>query len=70
MKFSNRKSIYADLYKYCIFADKKDYIELTEWTNQEGFDIDINGKKKISLTTGEIEAIYHLFKSFDYVSEE
>lgn len=69
MKTSNRKAVYDDLKKYCCFAEDDAYIEVTEWTNGEGFDIDINDKKRISLTSGELNAIEYLVKSLDYATD-
>lgn len=66
MELNSRKSINDNLKKYCYFAKDDDYIEITEWTNGEGWDIDINEHKKISLTTGELEAINYLTKSLEY----
>lgn len=60
MKIEQRKTVYDDLNKYCIYAGDNDYIEVTEWTNGDGYDIDVNGEKKISLTHGELEAIQFL----------
>lgn len=60
MKITNRKSIYEDLSKFSIFADEHDFIEVTEWTNGEGVDVNIednSGSRKISLLYDEIEAI-------------
>lgn len=62
MKIDTRKTVYDDLKKYCICAKDNDYIEVTEWTNGEGYDIDINDEKRISLTHGELEAIQFLTK--------
>lgn len=69
MERKNRKSINDDLTKYCILADKDSFIEVTQWTNEEGVDILIdNGKRSInvSLTYGELEAINFLTKGLDY----
>ncbi len=66
MEITKRKAVNDSLKKYCIFAEDGDYIEVTEWSNGEGIDIDIAGKKQISLTHGELEAILYLYKSLDY----
>lgn len=63
--FSKRKAVCDMLTNYCVFAKEQDYIEVTEWTNGDGYDIDLNGKKHISLTHGEVEAISYLTKSLD-----
>lgn len=59
-----RKSAFADLNEFCSFAiasgKKHLFVEVTEWTNIEGYDITIEGsqgKRTLSLTYGEWEAI-------------
>lgn len=44
---------------------KDDFIEVTEWTNGEGWDITINDRV-IPLTRGELDAIDYLTKGLDY----
>lgn len=65
MKLVNKKSIHDDLKKYCVLAKDNDHIEVTEWTNGEGWDIIINDKI-ISLTWGELDAINYLTKALAY----
>ena len=71
MERANRKSVNDNLRKYDHLAKKDGFIEVTEWTNGEGFDITIETKtisKLISLTIGELEAINYLTKSLEYNS--
>lgn len=65
MEFVNRKSISDKLTKYDCLAKDDDFIEVTEWTNGEGYDIVINDKI-ISLTDGQLDAINYLTKSLEY----
>ena len=65
MELVNKKSIHDDLKKYCALAKDNDHIEVTEWTNGEGWDIIINNKT-ISLTWGELNAINYLTKALEY----
>lgn len=65
MEIINRKSINDNLKKYDYLAKDDDFIEVTEWTNGEGYDITINDKI-ISLTVGQLEAINYLTKSLEY----
>lgn len=44
MKIGSRKSINDDLQKYDHLKNKSSFIEITEWTNGEGWDIAINEK--------------------------
>lgn len=67
MEISNRKSVIDNLKLYdCLVNDDK-YIEVTEWTNGEGWDISI-GDKLISLSRGELDAITYLTMTLDYKS--
>ena len=69
MEFSNRKSVIDSMGKYCFLSKKNDRIEVSRWSNGEGFDISFigdNEDKTISLTYGEINAIYYLTKTLDY----
>lgn len=66
MKITNKKSINEKLIKFDPLAEKDDFIEITAWTNEEGYDISINDKPIISLTIEELEAINYLIKSLDY----
>lgn len=65
MEIVNRKSINDNLKKYDYLAKDDDFIEVTEWTNGEGYDITINDKI-IPLTVGQLEAINYLTKSLEY----
>lgn len=65
MKIDSRKSINDDLQKYDHLKNKFSFIEITEWTNGEGWDIAIN-EKIFNLTYGELEAINYLTKALDY----
>lgn len=69
MKIGSRKSIYDDLQKYDYLKNKSSFIEITEWTNGEGWDIAIN-EKMFNLTYGELEAINYLVKALDYESDK
>lgn len=62
--FNTRKSISDKLKKYCYLAKEDGFIEITEWTNGEGWDISINDKL-FSLTRGEVDAISYLTKTLD-----
>jgi hypothetical protein len=64
MEKTNRKSIHTNLNKFDVLAKKDDFIEVTEWTNGEGFDITINDKI-FSLTDGQIKAINYLIQTLD-----
>lgn len=67
MNLGKRKSISDDLKKYCYMAKDGDFIEVTEWTNGEGWDISINDRL-LHLTRGELDAINYLTKVLEYGS--
>jgi hypothetical protein len=57
---NNRKAKFMELKSYCTFAKDNDYIEVTEWSNGEGYDVTISNTgetKHLSLTIGEFEAL-------------
>lgn len=65
MEFSNKKSVFDNLSIYDILAKEDDIIELTEWTNGEGYDITIKDKV-YSFTDGELDAILFLRQALQY----
>lgn len=65
MEYNNRKSVNCDLNKFCILAKEDSFIEVTEWTNGEGWDITIDDKL-ISLSIGELDAINYLTMSLRF----
>lgn len=69
MEKSKRKAVIENLNKFCHLAKEHDYVEVTEWTNGEGWDINLNDKH-ISLTYGELSAINYLIKVIEYDFKE
>lgn len=70
MEINNRKSVFDNLSNYdYLCSDKDKAIEVTEWTNGEGWDIAI-GERCISLTSGELEAINFLTAYLRYKTDE
>lgn len=65
LEINHRKSVYDNLIKYDYFAKESDTIEVTEWTNGEGYDI-IFGEKLVSLTYGQLNAINYLVDTLSY----
>lgn len=66
MEFTKQWTVTDNLGKYDYLSDDNDYISVSEWSNGDGYDIDINGRQQLHLTVGEIEAINYLIKSIDY----
>ena len=56
-----RRAVSASLRDFDYLAKEHDFIEVTEWTNLDGFDITIN-EKVMSFTHGELDAIKKLVK--------
>jgi hypothetical protein len=65
MTRSERPTVSDDLNKYCPIAKVNDFIEITEWSNGEGWDVTINDRH-FHLTHGELEAINFLTKFLEY----
>lgn len=47
----------TDLKPYCHHSKDDDYMEVTEWVNGEGFDVNVSDKERISLTYGQWECL-------------
>ena len=45
MELKKRNSVFTELKPFCYMSGDNDFIEVTEWTNGEGFDITISDKK-------------------------
>jgi hypothetical protein len=67
MKKYKRNSIFDELKEYCVLAGDHDFIEITEWANGEGFDVEITSKlsQRFQLTWGEFKALKKLVKSLE-----
>lgn len=63
------KSIHDSLKKYDYLAKHDDFIQVSEWTNGEGYDININDKI-FQLTEGQLDAINFLVKCLQYESHD
>ena len=63
IEVKQRKAKFTELKPYDYFAKEHDFIEVTEWTNGEGFDVTFsvrNDNKSFSLTYGEYDALQAL----------
>jgi hypothetical protein len=74
IELSKRKAAFAELKDWCIMScgpdrkDKGDFLEVTKWTNGEGYDIHISnslGEKKFDLTWGQFKALKACIKKID-----
>lgn len=67
---SKRTAAFVSLSDFCTFSmgenkNRGDYLEVTEWTNGEGFDIDIHtgsNNLRFQLTEGQFDAIKECIK--------
>lgn len=64
-KIKTVKTICEDLKKYSYLAKEGDYINVTEWANGDGWDVDINGQT-VHLTDGDLRAINYLTAVLEY----
>jgi len=65
MEFHKRKSVITELKPFCHLSGEDDYIEVTEWSNGEGLDINVSdkiGNQTISITYGEYDALKKVIK--------
>ena len=65
MEKYTRKAIFTYLPKFDVLAEDYDYMEVTEWNNGEGFDIELGEGKsttKFELTWGQYKALKKLVK--------
>lgn len=66
MKEYNRKAVFTELKDYDHCAGEGDFIEVCQWKNGEGFDVEIVGKlnTRFQLTWGEYKALKVLLRGF------
>lgn len=58
MKQSKRTCRFVELQPYDHTASDSDFLEVTEWSNSEGFDLHLSrGEQCLSLTWGEFTAL-------------
>jgi hypothetical protein len=72
IKVENRKSTFVELKDYCVMSmgsdrkDKGDFMEVTQWSNWEGYDVYISahdGIRQLHFTYGEFKAIKDCIKA-------
>lgn len=62
-----RKTVFAELEQFDYMSKENDFIEITKWTNGEGFDIEINSSNQqvFQLTFGQFDAIKSLLNELE-----
>lgn len=68
-QIKKRKSVNCPMSKFTHTTDNGSFVEVTEWTNGEGWDITIN-EKNFSLHYDELDAINYLVNVLRYEDEE
>lgn len=71
IEVKKRNSAFVELKDFCLFSmgerkDKGDFLEVTEWSNGEGYDVHIldnDGNKTFTLTWGQWEAMKKCIKA-------
>ena len=66
VEFNERTSVKDDLRKYDHLANKDSIIQVTQWSNGEGWDISIDDEPVISLTWGQLDAINYLTDTIQF----
>lgn len=63
----NRKAVFTELTEFDHLAKPDDYIEVCEWHNGEGFDVEVSGNmdSRFQLTWGQYEAMKALIKTLE-----
>lgn len=65
MEHNKRDSISENISKFCHIAKEHDFMEVTDWSNGEGFDITLESERcsqMFSLTHGEMDLLTVLTK--------
>ena len=74
LEISKRNTVFVELKDWCIMSmgpdqkDKGHFLEVTEWTNGEGYDVCINdasGQQQFNMTWGQFQAIKKCIKRLE-----
>lgn len=68
MEIIKRKSIFCETKGHCYLSSKDDYMEITEWTNGDGFDVNISNKNDqlmFNLTHGQFKLLKKMYKKLN-----
>ena len=63
----NRKAVFTELTEFDHLAKPGDYMEVCEWHNGEGFDVEVSGNidSRFQLTWGQDKAMKALIKTLE-----
>ena len=70
-KVASRKSVFSEIGEYCYLSKENYFIEGTEWTNGDGFDLDLSslGEQRIAITYGQFKLLKKLVKQLENNNE-
>jgi hypothetical protein len=60
IEVSQRRAVFSQLKPYCVLSGPDDYMEVTEWSNGEGYDVVIshqNSTESFGITHGGWELL-------------
>jgi hypothetical protein len=71
VQISNRKAIFSELAHYDHLSKPDDFIEVTEWSNGEGYDVEIATSlgSRFQLTHGQYAALKDLITKLETTDE-
>ena len=58
-----RNAVFSETKNYCHSSQSHDFVEITEWSNGEGFDISMGYDRNFQLTYGEFELLKKMVKT-------
>lgn len=63
----DRKAAFTELKQFCHLSKEHDFVEVTEWHNGEGFDINVSSSidSFMSVSYGQFNAIKSLIKELE-----
>ena len=64
----NRKAVFSEVKDYCHLSKPFDYVEVIQWNNGEGFDVDMStsqGNETLRITYGQWRLLKKLVKALD-----
>jgi hypothetical protein len=70
ISINKRNTAFVELEQYCLLSNKDshDFMEVTEWTNGEGYDVTIsasNQEQMFNVTWGQLKALKKLIKALE-----
>lgn len=70
VKIVKVREAFVDLEDFDFLAKDHSYLSITEWSNGEGFTVDVNNEQTIQLTYGQMKAIKKILKKLKNESSD